>query len=348
MSDADDLLMLRYLEGAADDAEVARLEAALSAGSGARSALVRLAHLHALLAELAAAPEAVVAIRRRPRGWWIAAASGLAAAVLVIAAWLVRAGEDAPRVLALRGAVVLEHEGRRIAMAPGRALADGDRVVVADGAEVVMRWPIGATVTAAGAAELIIADGRAAAQRVASGSVRAVVTGAHDAEQPFAIVTRDAIATDIGTDFSVACDAVRTLVAVHDGRVRVATGGASVVAEAGESAIAVLGEAPRLVTPTVSAPSATPVPVTDPTTGLPRSTVVGTVVSIDRGGRKLSVRADGASADEEYVLLLAAPDAHDLRSRLELLAPGDRIELDYVVREGRRFVALRPASHRPR
>ncbi len=248
MSGLPDDLAVRYLEGAASADDVAALEKHLRADEQARRSFVRLSHLQALISELAREP--LLSARPTPR-WRVIAftATAAAAAMLVIGVWrgfAIGARDTGPTVSGSSGEIAWTRNGRGLRLVDDARLAPGDRLALAGDAHLRIVWPDGALVAVDPDSDVAIGVD-ASRLRLDRGMVQAIIT--HDPARPFTIATADGLITDLGTVFVVRRGATRTRVEVAQGTVRLTTGGEHVDVPAGAHAVAIAGQAPRLLAP---------------------------------------------------------------------------------------------------
>ena len=177
---------------------------------------------------------------RRWRPWW-APAFGLLAAAAAVAIWL-RTGPAAPVIgyaafARVQGDVIV---GAR-APAPAARVPTGEPITVADGAVAELALDRGATLRVEGPARLVLGgSAQAVAVRLAEGTLQAEV--AHrQADETFAVITKDMRVEVRGTRFSVVTGAAGSHVAVTEGRVAVqlADGRTSLVSAGGSADSAV-------------------------------------------------------------------------------------------------------------
>jgi ferric-dicitrate binding protein FerR (iron transport regulator) len=340
-----DELMVRYLEGIASDEEVAALEAGMQADRTLCRDFVRLAHLQALFADLppALAGAPLPGPRRRP---WAFAVAGAVAALLAIALlWQLRPTDAAgPMISALSGTADGSRAGNNLNVARGDRLRAGDRLTLAGQAELALSWPDGTVVIIAGGSSLTLGGDAQAALTLEAGMLHASVI--HDPQRPFSIATKDALACDIGTEFTVQADPGGTVVRVEQGVVTLANGHGMVVIAAGASARAAAGQGPRLEPAANAAVDPGPVPAAKPPAPAePGSlTVSGTVTAVD-GARHSFTLTDGISGTaSEYRAYFAGGNTAAIQARIARITVGDALSVTYVDKEGRRAIRIEPAS----
>ncbi|WBO21733.1 FecR family protein [Sphingomonas abietis] len=164
-------------------------------------------------------------VRRQDRAsprWWPAGIAASLVAAVGLTVWLGQ-GTHTPAM-------------QEIATRPGEV-----RVVVLDGVTVTLNGDSALRAPAGSPREVVLARGEASFDVV------------HDAERPFAVRVGDAVVRDIGTRFDVLRDEQGITVAVAEGSVEVASGGAKVPVRAGERTVVAANEAPSA--PQAVAPS---------------------------------------------------------------------------------------------
>ena len=246
-----------YLAGTLDDARQAELERTLRAEPQARR-LFWIAVNHEVLlrknAFAGSSADVPPVVIRQSSAWWRRAPLRWAAAALLMlavggAALLGHFGGGGP-VAEIAGLIageepgVLRHVNRStVALRDGLLVSSGDRIELAAGATLDLRWRSEQTRFAlSGEARVVISQEAAGARlRLDQGTLVAEV--AHQSPgQSVVITTPQAAVTVIGTRFSVIAAEARTSVDVEQGRVRVADHGTSVDVEAGGRALAETGK----------------------------------------------------------------------------------------------------------
>ena len=363
---ADDELMVRYLEGAASNDEVAALEARLRFDPDARRALVRMSHLHALCAELAREPLLKATPRRRWR--WPLRIAAIAASILaVVGGWRLAmpTPEPAPMVTSVHGTVLRERTSTRTEMALWQRVAAHDRLVLGADAELDLAWPDGTTVVIGGGGTVTMAEPAGATLKLEHGWLHVVVASRrHHDGVPFAIATPEGIATDTGTEFDVRQGAEGTTIAVDSGAVEFAGSGSRLAIAAGRRAVAAPGRpaqliavesvpAPSTASPTAVLPikpdtHATPNAAPQPDLPVPpeRLTLTGTVTMIDAAKNSFTLLDDANGTTDEYRAYFASGEVRAILARIAKLKVGERLTVTYTEREGRRVLAIEKAAAR--
>ena len=365
-SAADDTLIVRYLEGAASDEEVALLEQRLRDDGGARREFVRLSHLMALFVDLPQRQAAAPRVRRR-RGWLLPAAAALAAAALIaIAGGVLLPAGFLPVVSALHGTVVCARAQALVPLQVQQRLADQDLLTVSELATLELQWPDGAQVTVAGDSVAAIGGRAGATMSLARGELHAVVH--HDGPRPaFAIATPEGIARDIGTDFLVRRLDDRTIVIVRSGLVEFIAPQGALSIPAGHWASIMAGQAPRLdadsspaevASPTSPVVAAAGKPAADdtapaaPAPGRPAPdhaqdgsvTVTGSITGVTPDPASFTLSDDATGLSAAYRPYYAGGHGEAIAASMRQVRVGDRVTVAFVEREGRRVVTVAPAG----
>lgn len=212
----------KFLDGAADEAELAELAALLRSDPEARRTLARLMNQHATLRWMHASIAAVPARRARPARWIAAAAACLA--IAAGAAWIWRPGGP-PAVATIVEAdpsVVVERDGRTLPAARGMDLRTGDAVRTQDAATARLRYAGEATtVELRGETRLRLAPSAEGKRlEILAGTIEADVAP-QPAGRPMVLASPHAEVRVVGTVLTVAAASDQTRVEVEKGAVRV-------------------------------------------------------------------------------------------------------------------------------
>ncbi|HEX3134112.1 MAG TPA: FecR family protein [Planctomycetota bacterium] len=188
--------------------------------------------------------------RRSATPWWIAVAAGLLFAIGL----LVVLPDNHPSVATIvgdRGTIERGGSSLHLDMHP-QSLSVGD-VLIADGSELLMKFPDGTTVDLSAGARLTVRSGVQRGEKhleLERGSLVARVSKQKVGE-PLLVSTAQANATVLGTVFRVRVETVGTRLTVEEGRIAFTrrTGGEGVEVPAGRSAIAGIDGSLALVEP---------------------------------------------------------------------------------------------------
>ena len=177
------------------------------------------------------------ALRRTRRGW----AGGLALAAIAIGLFLLSPlHSNAPRLTSIRGTVTLERAGALRAATPGAALHPGDRLRAGDQASVTIGFARESTVLRLGARSVLqtgsVRQGKQL--QLESGSLAAVVAP-QPKGRPLRIATSNAVATVLGTQFTLAAKPQATTLEVWQGKVAFAAVGSRDAVQVGPREFAV-------------------------------------------------------------------------------------------------------------